>query len=190
MNLKKFLSGVIVGTFIFGVSAADISTASAAYLNDNRTAEEIQKDRQRRENQRISARKQRIVERAERKNAYEEKRKKEEEERQKRREEKRERERLEKERRNHRPVKYDVSTGFTVELLANATSNVSAPPQMKNGQNPPEPPKDKDGNIQAPPDGKNPPQMKDGQKPPEPPKDKNGNIQAPPDDKNAGKNKK
>ena len=55
-------------------------------------------------------------------------------------------------------------------------------PKMKNGEQPPEPPKDKDGNPLPPPDGKNV-QSADhnGQTPPEPPKDKDGKPLPPPD---------
>ena len=61
-------------------------------------------------------------------------------------------------------------------------TNDKQPPKMKNGEQPPEPTKDKDGNPLPPPDGKNV-QGADhnGQTPPEPPKDKDGKPLPPPD---------
>lgn len=57
--------------------------------------------------------------------------------------------------------------------------------QMKNGEQPPEPPKDKNGNPLPPPDGQGMQGQNgaghDGKQPPEPPKDKNGNPLPPPD---------
>lgn len=56
--------------------------------------------------------------------------------------------------------------------------------QSHDGKNPPEPPKDSNGNPLPPPDKKDGDNMKhDGQNPPEPPKDSNGNPLPPPDKK-------
>ncbi len=58
-------------------------------------------------------------------------------------------------------------------------------PQMGNGEQPPEPPKDENGNPLPPPDGKGMRGQHDadrnGNQPPEQPKDENGNPLPPPD---------
>ena len=71
------------------------------------------------------------------------------------------------------------------------TAPKGQPPQMKNGEQPPEPPKDKNGNPLPPPDGQGMQGQNgeghDGKQPPEPPKDKNGNLLPPPDGYQHGK---
>ena len=62
------------------------------------------------------------------------------------------------------------------------TEDKNNPPQMKDGQKPPEPPKDANGNPLPPPD------KQDGNNRPEPPKDANGNP-LPPPDKQDGNNR-
>ena len=65
------------------------------------------------------------------------------------------------------------------------TAHKGQPPQMKNGEQPPEPPKDENGNPLPPPDGQGMQGQKgaehSGNQPPEPPKDENGNPLPPPD---------
>lgn len=57
---------------------------------------------------------------------------------------------------------------------------------MQNGEQPPEPPKDENGNPLPPPDGKGRQgqngEDRSGSQPPEPPKDENGNPLPPPSD--------
>jgi len=61
-------------------------------------------------------------------------------------------------------------------------------PQMRNGEQPPEPPKDENGNPLPPPDGKGM-QGQNGSQPPEPPKDENGKTLSPPDGSHHGQQK-
>ncbi len=51
----------------------------------------------------------------------------------------------------------------------------------QNGEQPPEPPKDENGNPMAPPDGQSGGFSQNGEQPPDPPKDENGNPMPPPD---------
>ena len=80
------------------------------------------------------------------------------------------------------------SAGVDCIQMANqdaGTGHKGQPPQIKNGEQPPEPPKDENGKPLPPPDGKGMQGQNgaghDGSQPPEPPKDENGNPLPPPD---------
>ena len=117
MNLKKLLSGALIGAFAFGIFAGSLQPVSAASLDDAKRISDAR-------------------------NKIDETRNKVDEAR---------------------------------DNYNNARDKFGS--RNSDGKNPPEPPKDANGNPMAPPD-----RNSEGKNPPEPPKDANGNPMAPPDE--------
>ena len=80
-----------------------------------------------------------------------------------------------------------TDTNQTVQQQQAGQKNHKGHRHLKNGEKPPEPSKDENGNPLPPPDCKNNQGgHHDGHTPPEPPKDENGNPLPPPDGKHHG----
>lgn len=84
-------------------------------------------------------------------------------------------------------IVYAANSTTSTQSSDSAKAEFKNPPQFKNGETPPEPPKDSNGNPMKPPQngnmGQQRPPMDMNGTPPEPPKDSNGNYMKPPERK-------